>query len=205
MNSPDAGSTCVYLVRHGETAWSLSGQHTGATDIALTAHGVQQARALAPQLRDIAFAHVLTSPAERARHTCGLAGFAQAAVCVPDLREWDYGAYEGLRSADVRKTRPGWSVWRDGCPGGDSVEDILARADRVIAALRAMAGPVLVFSHGQFGSCLGARWIGLTIGQAQHLQMDPAAISVLGFSPTHPETPVIARWNVPPSPETRDA
>ncbi len=185
----------IYLVRHGETAWSLTGQHTGKTDIALTQHGEAQALALAQVLGAIEFGHVLTSPAVRARRTCELAGFTAQAVMSADLAEWDYGDYEGKRSSDIRKLRPDWNVFQDGCPGGDSVRDVTGRADRVIASLRALSGAVLMFSHGQFGCSLAARWIGLPVAVAQHLQMDPASIGVLAYNPTHPEMAVIAQWN----------
>jgi broad specificity phosphatase PhoE len=185
----------VYLVRHGETPWSLTGQHTGRTDVALTAHGEDQARALAPALGAIDFDRVLTSPALRARQTCELAGFADEAVVVADLAEWDYGDYEGKSSSEIRKQRPGWNVYRDGCPGGESVLDVTVRADRVIASFRALSGTILVFSHGQFGCSLAARWIDLAVLQAQHLQMDPASVGVLAFNPAHPAVAVIAYWN----------
>jgi probable phosphoglycerate mutase len=185
----------IYLVRHGETPWSLTGQHTGRTDISLTAQGEKQARALGPMLNAIAFDHVLTSPAVRARQTCELAGFAPQAVIDADFAEWDYGDYEGKRSSDIRKNRPGWNVFQDGSLGGESVRDVTVRADRANASLRALSGAVLLFSHGQFGSSLAARWIGLPIVEAQHLVMDPASISVLGFSSAHPELAVIAHWN----------
>jgi broad specificity phosphatase PhoE len=189
----------VYLVRHGETAWSLSGQHTGKSDIPLTRHGEEQARALTPVLNGIVFDHVLTSPALRARRTCELAGFADQAVSSDDLAEWNYGDYEGKRSSDIRKHRPDWNVFQDGSPGGESVRDVSARADRVVRSLRALSGNVLIFSHGQFGCGLAARWIGLSIVEAQHLQMDPASIGVIGFSPAHPERAVLALWNCTPA------
>lgn len=185
----------VYLVRHGETAWSLSGQHTGSTDIALTRRGEEQALALAPVLGAIDFDQVLTSSAVRARRTCELAGFAGQAVSLAELAEWNYGDYEGERSGEIRRHRPDWNVYQDGCPGGESVRDVTARADRVIALLRDMSGNVLLFSHGQFGCSLAARWIGLATVEAQHLQLDPASISVLSFNPSHPELAVIAHWN----------
>jgi len=185
----------VYLVRHGETPWSLTGQHTGRTDVALTAHGEDQAHALAPALGAIDFDRVLTSPALRARQTCELAGFADEAVVVADLAEWDYGDYEGKSSSEIRKQRPGWNVYRDGCPGGEDVLDVTVRADRVIASFRALSGTILVFSHGQFGCSLAARWIDLAVLQAQHLQMDPASVGVLAFNPAHPEVAVIVHWN----------
>jgi broad specificity phosphatase PhoE len=191
----DVGPLRVYLVRHAETPWSLTGQHTGKSDIALTQHGEQQALALAPVLSAIAFTHVLTSPALRARQTCELAGFAGRAVVDADFAEWDYGDYEGKRTTGIRKVQPGWNVFRDGGPDGESVRDVTVRVDRANASLRALSGTVLLFSHGQFGCSLGARWIGLPLIEAQHLQMDPASISVLRFSSAHPELAVIAHWN----------
>jgi broad specificity phosphatase PhoE len=189
----------VYLVRHGETPWSLTGQHTGKTDISLTPHGEEQSRALASVLDAITFDHVLTSPAVRARQTCELAGFAGQAVVDADFAEWDYGEYEGRRTIDIRKVRPGWNVFQDGSPGGESVRTVTARADRASASLRALSGTVLVFSHGQFGCSLAARWIGLPIVEAQHFTINPASISVLGFNPAHPELAIIAHWNHVPT------
>ena len=194
----DESGTCIHLVRHGETAWSLTEQHTGRTDIPLTAHGEEQARSLAPALSAITFDHVLSSPARRARDTCDLAGFAERRIIVPDLAEWDYGDYEGKRSGEIRAIRPGWNVYQDGCPGGESPREIAARADRAIASILRLSGTVLVFSHGQFSCCLAARWIGLPVAQAQHFQMDPASLSMLAFNPDHPGLAVIAGWNARP-------
>ncbi len=185
----------LYLIRHGETEWSLSGRHTGRTDLALTAHGEDRARALRPVLAAISFARVFTSPLRRATRTCALAGLAASAETEPDLAEWDYGDYEGLRSSDIRAARPGWNAYRDGCPGGESVAQIAARADRLIDRLRALNGNVALFSHGQFGCSLAVRWIGLPVAAGQHLQLDPASIGVLAFNPSHPGLAVIARWN----------
>jgi broad specificity phosphatase PhoE len=190
-----ARASQIYLVRHGETAWSLTGQHTGNTDIPLTRHGEEQARDLTSVLSIIEFDHVLTSPALRARRTCELAGFGEMAAECADLAEWDYGDYEGKRSSDVHKYRPHWNVYQDGCPGGESIRDVTLRADRVIASLRALSGSVLVFSHGQFGCSLAARWIGLPVAAAQHLQLDSASVSVLAFNPSHPGLAVLAHWN----------
>ena len=147
----------LHFIRHGETAWSLSGQHTGRTDIALTAHGEAQARALGPSLRLLQFARVLASPRLRARRTCELAGLGAAAEIEPDLAEWDYGGYEGLRTADIRKARPGWNIFADGCPGGETPQQVSTRADRLIASLAALNGDTALFSHGQFGCVLAAR------------------------------------------------
>ncbi len=146
----------IYLARHGETEWSLSGQHTGVTDIPLTANGERNAKNLGERLRGTHFVKVLTSPLQRARRTCELAGYAAPAEIDGDLIEWKYGDYEGKRTADIRKDRPDWFLFRDGCPGGDSVETIAARADRVVARLRAVNGDVIVFSHGHFLRVLGA-------------------------------------------------
>jgi probable phosphoglycerate mutase len=184
-----------YLIRHGETAWSLSGQHTGRTDLALTARGEDEARALAPRLREIRFAHVLSSPRQRARRTCELAGLAAAAAIEADLAEWDYGDYEGQRSVDIRKQRADWSIFRDGCPHGETPAQVAARADRLIAHLRALDGNVALFSHGQFGCALAARWIGLPLIEARHFALGTASLSILGHDPHHPEVAVIALWN----------
>jgi broad specificity phosphatase PhoE len=188
----------IYFVRHGETAWSLTEQHTGRTDLPLTAHGEAEARALAPTLHDIAFAHVLTSPLQRARLTCALTGLAPAAVVEPDLLEWNYGEYEGLRSVDIRKQRPGWSLFDDGCPGGEMPDEVAARADRLIAKLGGLTGNVAVFSHKQFGCSLAVRWIGLAIAEGQILVLDTASLSVLGSDAHHPGTRVIEAWNFVP-------
>jgi broad specificity phosphatase PhoE len=188
----------LYLIRHGETEWSLSGKHTGRSDIPLTGHGEDEARALASCFRDIPFAHVLTSPRQRARQTCELAGLGLTAKVEPDLAEWDYGEYEGQRSVDICKRRPGWMVFRDGCPGGEMSAQVSGRADRIIARLGAMHGNVAIFSHGQFGCVLAARWIGLPIIEAQHFWLGPASVSVLSHDPDHPEVAVIALWNAGP-------
>ncbi|WP_248767086.1 histidine phosphatase family protein [Pseudomonas sp. MWU12-2345] len=185
----------IYLMRHGETEWALSRQHTGRTDIPLTAHGEEEARTLAAQLRDIPFSHVLTSPLKRAQQTCALAGLGASAVIVPDLVEWDYGDYEGKRSVDILKQRPGWNLFRDGCPHGDSPEQIASRADRIIAQLKALDGNIALFSHGQFSSVLAMRWVGLPVVSAQHFPLDTASLSILTYDAHHPEVAVIARWN----------
>lgn len=191
----------LYLIRHGETAWSITGQHTGRTDIPLTGRGEDMARQLAPVLAAVGSKTVLTSPRQRARQTCELAGCGADAEVEPDLAEWDYGDYEGLRTPEIRQTVPGWNVFRDGCPGGESLAQVVARADRLLGRLRGMAGPVVLFSHGHFGCVLGARWAGLAGSAGEHLVLDPASISVLGARPGHPEVPAILRWNgtVPPS------
>jgi broad specificity phosphatase PhoE len=190
-----AASLRLYFIRHGETAWTLTGQHTGSTDLPLTAHGEDEARVLAPCLQDVAFTHVLTSPLERARQTCVLAGLGGAAEIEPDLAEWNYGDYEGKRSVDIRKDRPGWNVYRDGCPGGETPIQISDRADRLIKRLRGLDGNVALFSHGQFGAALAVRWIGLPVVAGQHFSLGEASLSILTDDPHHPEVPVIALWN----------
>jgi len=185
----------LYLIRHGGTAWSISGQHTGQTDIPLTPGGEHEATGLKHRLDNIEFAHVLTSPRQRARRTCELVGLDGSAQIDSDLAEWDYGDYEGRRSADIRAERPGWNIFRDGCPGGETPAQVSDRADRLIAHLRSLDGTVALFSHGQFGSVLAVRWIGLPSFEAQHLRLDTASLSVLGNDPHHPEVPIIASWN----------
>jgi broad specificity phosphatase PhoE len=185
----------VYLIRHGETAWSLSGQHTSRTDIALTEQGEQDARRLAERLRAVRFGRVLTSPLQRARRTCELAGLNEVADIEPDLAEWDYGDYEGQRPADIRKARPDWNIFRDGCPHGESPAQISQRADRLITRLRTLAGHVAIFSHGHFGRVLAARWIGLPVMQAQHFLLGTASLSVLGNGHNLAEEPAIVLWN----------
>jgi probable phosphoglycerate mutase len=189
----------LYLVRHGETEWSLSGQHTGRTDIPLTAHGEDQARELAPWFRDIHFARVFTSPRQRARRTCALAGLGALAEIEPDLQEWDYGEYEGKLSSDIRKQRPGWNAFQDGCPGGETPAQIATRADRLIAYLCTMEGKVALFSHGEFGLALAARWIGLPVIDAEHFLLGTASLDILSYNPAHPELRVIALWNASPA------
>jgi broad specificity phosphatase PhoE len=184
----------VYLARHGETALSLSGQHTGRTDIPLTPRGERHAVSLGERLRGTTFAQVLTSPLSRARRTCERAGYGERAEIDPDLQEWDYGQYEGRRTADIRRERPGWYLFRDGCPGGESVAAIGARADRLIARLRAIDGRVLLFSHGHVLRVLAARWLGRQAGDARHFLLSTAALSVLGYE-HHLDEPAIRLWN----------
>ena len=189
----------LHLIRHGETPWSLSGQHTGRTDLALTVEGEWQARSLCLLLDAIRFDAVFTSPALRARQTYALAGpTAPAAVIEPDLAEWDYGLYEGKTSSDIRHDRPGWNCYRDGAPGGESAKDVSDRADRLITRLCRLRGNVALFSHGEFGCSLAARWIGLQITQGEHLQLGTASLSILAFNPVHAGLQVIACWNLSP-------
>jgi broad specificity phosphatase PhoE len=185
----------LYLIRHGETAWSLSGQHTGRTDIPLTKQGEQDARKLAERLHAVRFSHVFTSPLQRARRTCELAGLGDAAEIEPDLTEWDYGDYEGQFSLDTRKKRPDWNLFRDGGPRGESPAQVFERADRVIARLRTLEGNIAIFSHGQFGRALAARWIGLPVSQAQHFLLSTASLSILGYEHNLAEEAAIVLWN----------
>ena len=185
----------VWLVRHGETEWSLSGRHTGRTDIPLTGQGERDARVLGARLRGETFVRVFTSPRQRARQTCVLAGVTPLAEIDPDLAEWDYGAYEGQFSADIRQARPGWNLFRDGSPGGEMPAQVSERADRLISRLRAVDGNVALFSHGHFGRVLAARWLGLPVTDAQKFLLGTASLSILGSEPSHPEVPVIALWN----------
>lgn len=182
----------LVLARHGETAWALAGRHTGRSDIALTPAGEQEARRLGGRLRGAAFASVLASPLQRARRTAELAGFAPEAV--PDLQEWHYGDYEGLTSEEIRARRPGWRLFRDGCPGGERLADVVARVDRVVDRLRAAAGDVLVFAHGHLLRVLGARLAGLPPETAERLMLSTAAVCLLGLEPGA-EAAVIERWN----------
>ncbi len=185
----------IYLVRHGETEWSLSGQYTGRTDIPLTAHGESAARELGQRLRDIPLAHVLTSPLLRARQTCALAGLTLVAEIEPDLAEWDYGDHEGRTPKDILASRPGWNLFRDGAPQGETPGQVSTRADRFIARLRTLNGDVALFTHGHFGRVLGARWIGLPVRQAQHFLLNTASLGVLCYEHDCIDQPAIALWN----------
>lgn len=189
----------LYLVRHGQTEWSLSGQHTGSTDIPLTAHGESEARELIPWLKPVRFDRVLTSPLQRARRTCELVGLGTDAEIERDLAEWDCGDYEGRLSSDIRRDRPDWNIFRDGCPHGEMPADVSGRTDRLIARLRTMHGNVALFSHGHVGSALAARWIGVPVAEGRHFSLDTASLSVLGYSPAHPEVRAIALWNATPA------
>jgi probable phosphoglycerate mutase len=179
-------------VRHGDTAWSDTGQHTGRTDVPLTPAGEAQAARLAPLLADRSFHLVLTSPRARARATCRQAGFGAVAQVDDDLCEWDYGAYEGRTTADIRAERPTWSLWRDGAPEGEVPAQVAARADRVLARLRDADGAVLVFSHGHLLRVLAARWLGLGPEAGRLFALAPASLSTLGWER---EQPVLADWN----------
>jgi broad specificity phosphatase PhoE len=185
----------VVLVRHGETEWSRTGRHTGRTDVPLTERGVEQATAVGEVLKGRSFELVLTSPLSRAAETTRLAGFGDVAELRPELMEWDYGAYEGRTTIDIREERPGWSLWRDGVPDGETPAEVGARADRVIAELRAAGGDALVFAHGHLLRVLAARWLGLEPSEGRLFALDAATISVLGYER---ETPVIRVWNAGP-------
>ena len=190
--------TQIYLIRHGETAWSLTGQHTSRTDLPLTEHGEQQARELGNLLRQMTFAKVLVSPMQRARRTCELVGLDAAARVEPNLSEWNYGDYEGRTPAQIRAEHPGWDIYRDGAPGGESAEQVSARVDLVLAELcqDGGSGPVAIFSHGQFLRALAVRWIDLPIRQGSHLGLDTGSLSILGFEHNNIEARAIVRWNV---------
>ena len=184
----------IYVARHGETAWSLSGQHTGRTDLPLTEQGRQNAVKLGARLRGLQFAKVFTSPLQRAATTCQLAGFGEASVTDPDLVEWNYGEYEGLTSVEIHARRPDWSLFRDGCPGGESPEQTGARADRVVKRLREVNGNALVFSSGHFLRMLATRWLGLEPGGGRFFVLGTASLSALGYENSLAQ-PVIKLWN----------
>lgn len=187
----------VYLVRHGETAWTISRQHTGVTDLPLTAQGEREAVRLGVRLEGLAFASVITSPLQRAARTCELAGFGSAAEVEPDLLEWNYGAYEGRTSAEIRAERPDWQLFRDGCPGGESPDQVGARADRVIRRVRAIGGNVLLFSSGHFLRVFAARWLGLEAGAGRYFLLGTASLSAVGYEHDLSE-PVIRLWDETP-------
>jgi len=184
----------VYLARHGETAWTITGQHTGLTDLPLTEPGEANARRLGARLAGVPFAKVLTSPLERARRTCELAGFAQVAGLDHDLVEWNYGRYEGRLTVDIVRERPAWQLFRDGCPDGESPEQVASRADRVVARIRQVAGNVLLFSSGHFLRVLATRWIGIAPINGQALMLSTASLSALSYENSLSE-PAISLWN----------
>jgi probable phosphoglycerate mutase len=184
----------IHLVRHGETEWSLSGRHTGRSDIPLTANGEEAARKLAVRLEGLSVSAVWSSPSQRARNTCRLAGYDTDAVIKPDLAEWDYGAYEGITTKEILAERPGWQLFRDGCPNGETVADVGARADRMIAELRQANAPILIFSSSHFLRVLAARWTGLLAQDGSRFILDTTSISILGYEHDLTE-PVIRRWN----------
>src|SRR5215469_16966398 len=184
----------VYLARHGDTAWTVSGQHTGRTDLPLTPEGEVNAQRLGERLKGMTFSKVFTSPLQRAARTCALAGFGSVAETAPDLVEWDYGKYEGLRSAEILKDRPDWQLFRDGCPDGESPAQVAERADRVIKQVRAIDGNVLLFSSGHFSRMLAARWLGMEPGAGRSFVLSTASLSALSYEHNLAE-PVIRLWN----------
>jgi broad specificity phosphatase PhoE len=192
LSSPSHSAYEVVLVRHGETEWSRAGRHTGRTDVPLTEQGRRQAEAVGAALRDRDFALVLTSPLGRALETCRLAGFGERAQSRNELMEWDYGAYEGRTTAEVREERPGWTLWRDGVPGGETIEQVGERVDRVLDEIRALDGEALLFAHGHVLRVLTARWLELEPDAGRLFALDPATLSMLGYER---ETPVIQLWN----------
>jgi broad specificity phosphatase PhoE len=184
----------VFAIRHGETAWSLSGQHTGTTDIPLTDNGRRLAERMRPILARNAFALILCSPRQRARETCQLAGLGDKAVVDSDLVEWNYGEYEGLTPKQIHEVAPGWLIFRDGCPGGETPEQVGARVDRVIARSRAVDGDIALFAHGHILRVLAARWIGLPASCGQHFLLNTGTICVLGY---YRKIPAVRIWNGP--------
>jgi probable phosphoglycerate mutase len=182
----------ILLVRHGETEWSTSGRHTGRTDIPLTAEGRRQAELLRARLADLRFARVLTSPLQRAAETCRLAGLGDAAETRDELVEWDYGRYEGLTTPEIREHVPGWTVWRDGCPDGETADDVGRRVDPLVADLRALEDDAIVFAHGHLLRVLTARWLTQPPQTGAHFALSTAAVSILGYER---ETPVMWLWN----------
>jgi broad specificity phosphatase PhoE len=185
----------IYLARHGETAWSLSGQHTGLTDLPLTEGGERNARRLGERLKGRTITKVFTSPLQRAARTCELAGFGADAEVDRDLVEWNYGEYEGRRTAEIVAERPGWQLFRDGCPGGESPDQIGARADRVVSRLRAIQGDVLLFSSGHFLRVLAARWLGLEPAAGRYFLLGTASLGTLAYEHNSLSEPVIRLWN----------
>ena len=185
------------LARHGETAWSLSGRHTGTTDLPLTARGEEMARRVGQALAGRHFSLILVSPLLRARQTCDLAGFGAQALVTPDLAEWTYGAYEGLTTAEIHTHRPGWSLWQDGCPEGEDAGAVGRRADRVIERIRATGGNVLLFAHGHVLRVLAARWLGLPAPDGKLLALETGSLGALGYER---DQAVILRWNAPAEP-----
>jgi broad specificity phosphatase PhoE len=192
----------IVLVRHGETEWSRDLRHTGLTDIPLTEAGREQAEVLSAPLSEWTFARVYTSPLSRAEETCRLAGLSDRAVVTDALLEWDYGEYEGITTKEIRATRPGWFLWRDGCPGGETAEDVGARVDSLIADLKTADGDIALFAHGHLLRVLTARWLGLPPQDGRLFALGTATLSVLGYER---ETEVIRRWNAPVTPSAAES
>jgi probable phosphoglycerate mutase len=183
----------VYLARHGETEWSKSGQHTGRTDIALTAKGEADAKKIGVRLSSIAFSHVVSSPLQRARRTAELAGYTPEIE--PGLLEWNYGDYEGLKTAEIREKRPGWDLFHDGCPGGESVQEVCDRVDRLVERLKGLSGNVALFAHGHILRVIAARWVGQPVAFGRALLLSTATVSILGFNHQEMDEPAIRLWN----------
>lgn len=186
--------TELYLLRHGETAWSLSGQHTGTTEVPLTPHGEEEARRLGAALQGVTFTRVFSSPRVRAQRTCELAGLAFLSQVLDDLHEWNYGDYEGLLPKEIQQRHPGWDVFKNGCPNGETPEQVAARADRVLDKIRAMEGTVAVVSHGHFTRALAMRWVGLPLAHGSLLDSRTASMNILGYSKNR-GLPLIKLWN----------
>ena len=184
----------VYVIRHGETEWSLNGRHTGVTDLPLTEYGRKIAKLLQPVLAKQSFARVFTSPLQRAKETCNLAGFGDRAEVDPVLVEWNYGNYEGLTTPQIHEKAPGWELFADGCPGGETAEQVGARVDRVIAKARAVEGDVALFAHGHVLRVLAARWLGFPATAGRHFVLDTGTVNVLSY---YRGFPVLQRWNTP--------
>jgi len=195
MPSNKLNSSRFYLIRHGETEWSLSGQYTGSTDLPLTAHGEAAARKVGERLENVPFAHVLTSPLQRARQTCALAALKPRPEVEPNLTEWVNGDYEGRTPAEIHEAHPEWNLFRDGAPNGETPAQISERIDRLIVRLRTLDGNVALFSHGHLCRVLAARWIGLSVEQAERLLLNTASISILSYAHDRPDDPAIALWN----------
>jgi probable phosphoglycerate mutase len=195
----------LFLARHGDTAWTESRQHTGRTDLPLNERGEERARQLGQRLQRFSFVRVFTSPLQRASKTCELAGFGAVAEVDHDLVEWDYGRFEGKLTRDILKERPGWEMFRDGCPDGESPDDVAARADRFIARVRSIDGDVLAFSSGHIIRMIAARWLGLPPGAGRFFFCRPASVGVLGFEHNSRDEPIIGLWNyVAPPPESSE-
>ena len=182
----------IYLIRHGQTEWTVSKKHTGKTDIPLTPEGVEQAKLIGAYLKGTGFQKIFCSPSLRAKETCRIAGFFHSAIIDEELAEWDYGEYEGLTSTEIRKNHPRWTVFSQGCPGGDSVADMGHRANRILGKLRSIPGDIAIFSSGHILRCLTARWLDMPVGFGERLILSPGSLSILGFEK---ETPAIISWN----------
>jgi len=185
----------VYLIRHGETEWSLSGRHTGRTEVPLTKRGEEAAAHLKDRLWKEKFTHIYSSPRQRARQTCELSGFGRTMEVDDDLQEWDYGDYEGLRTSEIQSIRAGWNLFRDGCPNGETLEQVATRADRIVTRLRQSNGNVAIFSHGHFLRVLAARWLALPAIEGRRFLLGPATIGILGYEHRNLDEPVVVLWN----------